>query len=297
LVSLALTVARLQPRLCLAKQRPITITMSDAFDPTIFALGSDTHLVEQQARQIQAEGNAVSQRTQTSAAAVGNEQRVAARYAKDLAHNRRAMGEYRRDAALFSENTAMRVDFRASLEDRMRSAVCAVVAPRPAPSPTSVDGLDLGDQGNKDNNHAGIDGPNGGLGGGEGGGGSDEDDLMIAVSAANGGGGGSYSDPVKYIAKRRQELAKRRAAIQSGAGQINTTLQRARAANAKDVALKQKMAADNLVRRKAEQDRAVEARRRELEGTRRRETSLAEASRATHARYLKNGTAIAEKVS
>ena len=269
--------------------------MTDAFDPAFFALGSDTTLTEEQARQITAEATAVAQRSQTFAQAVGNEQRLATRLTKDLAHNRRAMAEYRGDASLVSENTAMRSDFRASLGDKMRSAVCAVVSPRP-PSPTSVDGIVLG----ADNDSNGAeDGANmdadGGGGGGNGGNDDDDDDLLIITGG--GGGIGHYPDPLKYIAKRRQELAKRKAAIQSGAGQINATLQRARTANAKDAALKEKMAKDNLLGHKVDQDREVENHRRELEGTKRREAGLAETSRAAHARYLANGMAIAEKVS
>ncbi len=277
--------------------------MTDAFDPAFFALGSDTTLSEEQARQITAEATAVAQRSQTFAQAVGNEQRLATRLTKDLAHNRRAMAEYRGDASLVSENTAMRSDFRASLGDKMRSAVCAVVSPRP-PSPTSVDGIvlgaDNGSNGAEDGN-ANMDVNDGsGGGGGSGGNDDDDDDDLLIITGGGGGIGGAtarhYPDPLKYIAKRRQELAKRKAAIQSGADQINATLHRARAADAKDAALKEKMAADHIAQRKVEQDREVEARRRELEGTKRREASLTESSRATHARYLENGTAIAEKV-
>ena len=292
--------------------------MTDAaFDPAIFALGSDTHLVEQQARQIQAEASAIAARTRTSSAAVGSEEKISHRHAKDRAHNCRGMDQYRRDAALLSENAAMRVDFRTTLEDKMRSAVCDVVAPRPptSTSPTSVDGIGGLLGGN--NNHENDDG-NGGGGGsggneantnnavngmnfdgsGGGGGGDDAADLMI-ISTTGGGTASTsnYPDPLKYIAKRRQELAKRKVAIQSGAGQINATLRRARTANAKDAALKEKMAKDNLLGHKVDQDREVENHRRELEGTRRREAGLAETSRAAHARYLANGMAIAEKVS
>ena len=267
------------------------------FDPAFFALGSDTTLTEEQARQITAEAAAVAQRSQTFAHAVSNEQRLATRLTKDLAHNRRAMAEYRGDASLVSENTAMRSDFRASLGDKMRSAVCAVVSPRP-PSPTSVDGIVLG--ADNDSNGANMNNVNGG-GGGNGGGGNggnddDDDDLLIVTGGIGSATSRHYPDPLKYIAKRRQELAKRKAAIQSGTDQINATLHRARAADAKDGALKEKMAADHIAQRKVEQDREVEARRRELEGTKRREASLTESSRATHARYLENGTAIAEKV-
>ena len=272
--------------------------MADAFDPAFFALGSDTTLTEEQARQITAEATAVAQRSQTFAHAVSNEQRLATRLTKDLAHNRRAMAEYRGDASLVSENTAMRSDFRASLGDKMRSAVCAVVSPRP-PSPTSVDGIVLG----ADNDSNGAeDGANMDVNGGGGGGGNggndddDDDDLLIITGGIGSATSRHYPDPLKYIAKRRQELAKRKAAIQSGTDQINATLHRARAADAKDGALKEKMAADHIAQRKVEQDREVEARRRELEGTKRREASLTESSRATHARYLENGTAIAEKV-
>lgn len=270
------------------------------FDPAFFALGSDTTLTEEQARQITAEATAVAQRSQTFAHAVSNEQRLATRLTKDLAHNRRAMAEYRGDASLVSENTAMRSDFRASLGDKMRSAVCAVVSPRP-PSPTSVDGIVLGadNDSNGAEDGANMNNVNGGGGGGGNGGNDDDDDDLLIVT----GGIGSatltsrhYPDPLKYIAKRRQELAKRKAAIQSGTDQINATLHRARAADAKDGALKEKMAADHIAQRKVEQDREVEARRRELEGTKRREASLTESSRATHARYLENGMAIAEKV-
>lgn len=269
--------------------------MTDAFDPAFFALGSDTTLTEEQARQITAEATAVAQRSQTFAQAVGNEQRLATRLTKDLAHNRRAMAEYKADASLVSENTAMRSDFRASLGDKMRSAVCAVVSPRP-PSPTSVDGIVLGADADSNGAEDGANMDVNGGGGGGGNGGNDDDDDDLLIITGGGGGIGHYPDPLKYIAKRRQELAKRKAAIQSGADQINTTLHRARAADAKDAALKEKMAADHIAQRKVEQDREVEARRRELEGTKRREASLTESSRATHARYLENGTAIAEKV-
>ena len=273
------------------------------FDPAFFALGSDTTLTEEQARQITAEATAVAQRSQTFAHAVSNEQRLATRLTKDLAHNRRAMAEYRGDASLVSENTAMRSDFRASLGDKMRSAVCAVVSPRP-PSPTSVsvDGIVLGadNDSNGAEDGANMNNVNGGGGGGGGGGNGgnddDDDDLLIVTGGIGSATSRHYPDPLKYIAKRRQELAKRKAAIQSGTDQINATLHRARAADAKDGALKEKMAADHIAQRKVEQDREVEARRRELEGTKRREASLTESSRATHARYLENGTAIAEKV-
>ena len=147
-------------------------------------------------------------------------------------------------------------------------------------------------------------------GGGGSGGDNDDDDLMMITIGGSGlgsgsGGGGitasssnhNYPDPLKYIAKRRQELAKRKAAIQSGSGQINATLRRARTADAKDGALKGKMAAENLVQSKVRQDREVESRRRDLEGTKRREAGLVEQSRAAHAKYLANGTAIAETVS
>ena len=296
--------------------------MTDAaFDPAIFALGSDTHLVEQQARQIQAEASAIAARTRTSAAAVGSEEKISHRHAKDRAHNCRDMDQYRRDAALLSENAAMRVDFRTTLEDKMRSAVCDVVAPRPPASPTSVDAIGIGGLGGDNNNHENYDGNGGGGGsggneanannavngmtidgsGGGGGGGEHNDDDLMIISTTTGGGtapsSSNYPDPLKYIAKRRQELAKRKAAIQSGAGQINATLQRARTANAKDSALKEKMTKDNLLGHKVDQDREVENHRRELEGTKRREAGLAETSREAHARYLANGMAIAEKVS
>ena len=278
--------------------------MTDAFDPAIFALGSDTHLVEQQARQIQAEANAIAARTKNSSAAVGGEQRTSLRIKKDLGWNFREMEQYRRDAALLSENAAMRVDFRATLEDRMRSAVSSVVAPHPpAPSPTSVALVDDANAANADN----IAAANYESGGGGSGGDNDEDDLMMITIGGSGSGGGggitssssnhNYPDPLKYIAKRRQELAKRKAAIQSGSGQINATLQRARTADAKDGALKEKMAAENLVQSKVRQDREVESRRRDLEATKRREAGLVEQSRAAHAKYLANGTAIAETVS
>ena len=271
------------------------------FDPAFFALGSDTTLTEEQARQITAEATAVAQRSQTFAHAVSNEQRLATRLTKDLAHNRRAMAEYRGDASLVSENTAMRSDFRASLGDKMRSAVCAVVSPRP-PSPTSVDGIVLGADNDRNGAEDGAnmnnvnDGGGGGGGGGNGGNDDDDDDLLIVTGGIGSATSRHYPDPLKYIAKRRQELAKRKAAIQSGTDQINATLHRARAADAKDGALKEKMAAAHIAQRKVEQDREVEARRRELEGTKRREASLTESSRATHARYLENGMAIAEKV-
>jgi len=270
------------------------------FDPAFFALGSDTTLTEEQARQITAEATAVAQRSQTFAHAVSNEQRLATRLTKDLAHNRRAMAEYRGDASLVSENTAMRSDFRASLGDKMRSAVCAVVSPRP-PSPTSVsvDGIVLGadNDSNGAEDGANMNNVNGGGGnGGNGGNDDDDDDLLIVTGGIGSATSRHYPDPLKYIAKRRQELAKRKAAIQSSTDQINATLHRARAADAKDGALEEKMAADHIAQRKVEQDREVEARRRELEGTKRREASLTESSRATHARYLENGTAIAEKV-
>ena len=71
----------------------------------------------------------------------------------------------------------------------------------------------------------------------------------------------------------------------------------ARTADAKDGALKEKMAAENLVQNKVRQDREVESRRRDLEATKRREAGLVEQSRAAHAKYLANGTAIAETVS
>lgn len=281
--------------------------MTDAaFDPAIFALGSDTHLVEQQARQIQAEANAIAARAQTSSAAVGAEEKISHRHAKDRAHNCRHMDQHRRDAALLSENAAMRVDFRATLEDRMKSAVCDVVAPRPPASPypsSSVDGIAAGGGNEANANNTSVNGMS--IGGANDEDGNNEaDDLMIistttTTTAADGAAASSsnYPDPLKYIARRRQELAKRKASIQSGAGQVNAALQRARTADAKDAALKEKMAQDGLLQRKVDQDREVENRRRELEGTKRREAGLAETSRVAHARYLANGMAIAEKVS
>ena len=273
-----------------------------------FNLGSDAPANEQLARSLLSEADVIANQNATKQQQLAAEQQRERRNAKDMANYRAEMAKHRRDASIVAEDANIRSQTRSMFQKQMNDEVVAIVSPPTSPtSPTngkSTNDNDSDDGGATGGTHTNsnilIGTANEGRGDVE-----DQDDggiIMPLVTPTNNANANAnnnhfHQHPEQYIAQRRQELGKCKASIQASEEQINANLLKARTADAQEAELRDRIAADDLAGKKAEHDRQVEVHRRELDATKRREHSLAEAARNCRTRYGENGTAMAERVS